>query len=112
MRVRELPPDHGMLFLFERPQVLAFWMKDTYLSLDLVFIAPDGQVLNVARHARPHSLDPIESRGPASAVLEVLAGTTQSIGLVPGDQITLPTLRTTSTPSERAPSKPGGRVPD
>jgi uncharacterized protein len=112
MRVRELPPDHGMIFVFERPQFLAFWMKDTYLSLDLVFIAPDGKVLNIARHARPFSLDPIESDGPATAVLEVLAGTALNIALEPGDQIVLPTLQTTSLPSQRAPQAPADRVPD
>jgi hypothetical protein len=87
MRVRELPPDRGMLFVFEQPRVLSFWMKDTYLSLDLVFIAPDGKVLNIARNARPLSLDPIESDGPATAVLEVLAGTADKIALKPGDRI-------------------------
>jgi len=112
MRVRELLPDQGMLFLFERPQPLAFWMKDTWLSLDLVFIGPDGAILNVAANARPLSLEPIESDGPAVAVLEVLAGTARKIDLRPGDRIALPTLRTTSVPPARMTSKPGGRVPD
>ena len=87
MRVRQLPPDRGMLFLFDRPQPLAFWMKDTYLSLDLVFIGPDGRVLNIVSHARPLSLDPIESDGPAIAVLEVFAGGAEAIALRPGDRI-------------------------
>jgi uncharacterized membrane protein (UPF0127 family) len=95
MYVRELPADRGMLFLFDRPQELAFWMKDTYLPLDLVFIAGDGRVLNVAENARPFSLDPLESEGPAIAVLEVLGGTARRIGLKPGDLVTWPTLRTT-----------------
>jgi uncharacterized membrane protein (UPF0127 family) len=97
MYVRELPPDRGMLFIFERPQPVAFWMKDTYLSLDLVFIDPAGRVLNVAADAKPLSLMPIQSRGEALAVLEVLAGTARKIGLVPGDRIDLPTLRTTGS---------------
>ena len=95
MYIRELPPDRGMLFLFERPQPAAFWMKDTYLSLDLVFIDPAGRVLNVATDAKPLSLMPIRSSGEALAVLEVLAGTARKIGLEPGDQVELPTLRTT-----------------
>ena len=86
MFVRELPPDRGMLFLFEFPQEVAFWMKDTVLSLDLVFIDPAGKVLNIAANARPYSLDPIESRGRAIAVLEVVAGTARTIGLKPGDR--------------------------
>ena len=87
MYVRELPPDRGMLFVFERPQALAFWMKDTYLSLDLIFIDPAGRVLNVAAHARPHSLNPIRSEGDAIAVLEVLAGTARAIGLEAGRSV-------------------------
>ena len=97
MYIRELPPDRGMLFLFERPQRVAFWMKDTYLSLDLIFIDPAGRVLNVAADAKPLSLTPIQSRGDAIAVLEVIAGTARRIGLEPGDRINLPTLRTTGS---------------
>jgi uncharacterized protein len=99
MHVRELPPDRGMLFMFEAPGRLGFWMKDTYLSLDLVFIGPDGRVLNIAANARPLSLDPILSRGEAIAVLEVVAGTARRIGLEPGDVIPLSTLRTTGAPA-------------
>jgi uncharacterized membrane protein (UPF0127 family) len=97
MYVRELPRDRGMLFVFERPQALAFWMKDTYLSLDLIFIDPAGRVLNIAAHAKPQSLNPIRSDGDAIAVLEVLAGTARAIGLQPGDRLNLPTLQTTGT---------------
>jgi uncharacterized membrane protein (UPF0127 family) len=95
MFVRELAPDRGMLFLFEQPQDAAFWMKDTYLALDLIFIEPAGTVLNVASDARPFSLDPIPSEGAVIAVLEVPAGTARRIGLAPGDRISLPSLRTT-----------------
>ena len=97
MYIRELPPDRGMLFLFERPQPVAFWMKDTYVSLDLVFIDPAGRVLNVAADAKPLSLMPIQSRGDALAVLELLAGTARKIGLQPGDRVDIPTLRTTGS---------------
>ena len=99
MFVRQLPADRGMLFVFDAPQQAAFWMKDTYISLDLVFVDPAGQVANVAANARPESLDPIFSRGPVIAVLEVPAGTAHSIRLEPGNRIELPSLRTTSTDS-------------
>jgi uncharacterized protein len=102
MFVRQLPRDRGMLFIFGTPRDAAFWMKDTYLSLDLIFIDPAGTVLNIESHARPHSLEPIESRGPVIGVLEVLAGTAREIGLVEGDRITLPSLRTTWTPAPGA----------
>lgn len=101
MFVRELPLDRGMLFIFQVPQPAAFWMKDTFLSLDLIFIDPRGQVLNIARDARPFSLTPIESDGPVIAVLELSAGTAERIGLAPGDRVELPGLRTTSRPAIR-----------
>jgi hypothetical protein len=112
MHVRELPSDHGMLFLFDQPRPLTFWMKDTWLSLDLVFINTDGIVVNVATAARPLSLKPIGSDGPALAVLEVLAGTAVRIGLRPGDRVMHPTLRTTSSFPTRPPASPRGRVPN
>jgi uncharacterized membrane protein (UPF0127 family) len=95
MYVRDMPPDRGMLFVFEFPQVVAFWMKDTYIPLDLVFLAEDGTVLNVAANAKPLSLDPIESEGDALAVLELRGGTAKKIGLKAGDRLQLPSLRTT-----------------
>lgn len=100
MFVRKLPADEGMLFLFERPQFAAFWMKDTYLSLDLVFIRADGVVVNVAEHARPLTLDPIPSAAPVKAVLELLAGTSARIGLAPGSRVLHPALASPSTQRE------------
>jgi len=111
MRVRELPSGRGMLFLFDRPQPVAFWMKDTYLSLDLIFITQDGRVLNVARHARPLSLDPIESDGPVTAVLELLAGTAEDIALQPGDRINYAAVLATPTSSEHKVTVPGSQTP-
>lgn len=87
MHVRKMPPDHGMLFLFGQAQYVSFWMKDTYLSLDLVFIHADGKVADIARGATPGSLEPIPSSVPVVAVLELLAGTAEKIGLLPGDRV-------------------------
>ncbi len=113
MYVRDMPADHGMLFVFEFPQEVAFWMKNTYLPLDLVFIDADGEVLNVAADAKPFSLDPIESRGEALAVLEVLAGTARKVGLEAGSTVSLPALQTTAAglkpASPRLPAAPGTR---
>ncbi|MBM4218817.1 MAG: DUF192 domain-containing protein [Gammaproteobacteria bacterium] len=92
MFVRELPAGHGMLFLFDQPQYTAFWMKDTYIPLDLIFIAADGHVVHVAADARPHSLEPIAPTAPVAAVLEVIAGTAARVGLKPGHRIECPCL--------------------
>jgi uncharacterized membrane protein (UPF0127 family) len=87
MYVRELPPHTGMLFVYDQPQFASFWMHNTYLSLDLIFIAADGTVVNVAAGAEPLSLDPIVSAAPVRYVLEVVAGTAAKIGLKAGDRI-------------------------
>lgn len=90
MYVRELPAGRGMLFLFDRPQYAAFWMKDTYVSLDLVFIGPDGVVVNIAKDTEPLSLRSIKSEAPVKGVLELVAGTAATIGLSAGDRIVHP----------------------
>jgi uncharacterized membrane protein (UPF0127 family) len=90
MNVRALPADYGMLFLFDRPRFLSFWMMNTYLSLDLIFIDADGVVVNVAANAKPQSLEAISSAAPAIAVLEVLAGTAASFKVMAGDRVQHP----------------------
>lgn len=90
MYIRKLPPDHGMLFVFDPPRLVAFWMKNTHVALDLIFIGPDGVVVNVARDAKPMSLELIESPAPVLAVLELEAGTAERIGLSAGSRIDHP----------------------
>jgi hypothetical protein len=94
MFVKALPADHGMLFLFDRPHFASFWMKNTYVSLDIVFIAADGVVVNIATNTPPLSLEPIESDAPVTAVLELVAGTAARIGLVAGDRVRHPAFAT------------------
>ena len=108
MFVREMPRDSGMLFIFSPPRDAAFWMKDTYLSLDLIFIDPAGTVLNIESDARPHSLEPIESHGPVIGVLELRSGTARAIGLAEGYWITLPSLRTRWSPFQVPPHANSG----
>jgi hypothetical protein len=75
-----------MLFLFEQPRIASFWMKDTYLSLDIIFISQDGIVVNVANDTKPLSLAPIQSIAPVTGVLELVAGSAVRIGLTAGDR--------------------------
>jgi uncharacterized protein len=84
---RSLAPDAGMLFVYDVPQRAAFWMKNTLIPLDMIFIAPDGRVLNIHERAVPHSLEPIPSAGPVKAVLEVNGGTAARLGIKPGDRV-------------------------
>ena len=84
---RELPEGQGMLFDFHREQSTNFWMKNTYISLDMIFIRGDGRVLRVAESTVPLSEALVPSGGPVRAVLEVIAGTAKRIGIEPGDRV-------------------------
>jgi hypothetical protein len=85
---KSLPEGHGMLFDFKTEQPVQFWMHNTYISLDMVFIRGDGRVLRVAENAKPMSDDLIPSGGPVRAVLEVIAGTGRKFHIAPGDRVT------------------------
>ncbi len=79
--------DEGMLFLFDREQVASFWMKNTRLSLDMVFISKSGEILDLHHRAVPGSLQSIRSDMPVSAVLELLGGTAARLGIRAGDRV-------------------------
>lgn len=84
---RSMPPDRGMLFDFKREEHVMMWMKNTYIPLDMVFIARTGAVVSVAQNTEPLSERTIPSGGPAYAVLELNGGTAARIGLKAGDRI-------------------------
>ena len=84
---KEVPPDRGMLFDFKTPREVAFWMKNTLIPLDIIYIRTDGTVLSIARNTTPLSETPIPSGGPVVGVLELAGGRTGEIGLMPGDRI-------------------------
>lgn len=79
--------DEGMLFPLAAPRAIAFWMKNTVIPLDLVFIGPDRKVLNIAANAVPYDPTPLPSAGTAGAVLELIGGRAAAIGLKPGDTV-------------------------
>ena len=85
---KELPDGRGMLFDFQRDQPVAFWMHNTFISLDMIFITGDGRILRIAEKTEPLSDRLIPSGGPVRAVLEVIAGTARKEGLAPGDRVT------------------------
>jgi uncharacterized protein len=86
MFVRDLPADRGMLFVHEPPRQSGMWMKNTYVELDMLFVA-QGRIVSMARRARPHSLKSIESGVPVSAVLELRGGEIDRRGLRVGDPV-------------------------
>ena len=90
---RFMPADRGMLFEFDREAPVSFWMKNTYIPLDIVFIARDGSVTRVAADAEPLSETLIPSGGPCVAVLELNGGTAARIDLKVGDKARHPFFR-------------------
>lgn len=87
MHRTDLKKDQGMFFIFPALSLNPFWMKNTPLSLDIIFISDDYRVLHVARATKPYSDEQIWSPNPYRYVLEVLAGTAEQIGLRNGDRI-------------------------
>ena len=82
---RSLNADAGMLFLFPKAQRQTFWMKNTFIPLDMLFIRPDGTIISIHPNAVPQSLQPISSVGEASAVLEINGGETSALDIQAGD---------------------------
>jgi uncharacterized membrane protein (UPF0127 family) len=83
---RSMPRGRGMIFPMQPPRPASFWMQNTWLPLDIIFIAPGGRVLNVVR-GEPLSLAMLDSAGPVEAVLELNAGEAERIRLKPGDPV-------------------------
>jgi uncharacterized membrane protein (UPF0127 family) len=83
----EMGPDEGMLFPYPSPQMLSFWMKNTVLSLDLVFIDEQHRIINIAENAVPYSEASITSAAPGVAVLELNGGRTRELGIVAGNKV-------------------------
>ena len=82
-----MPQDRAMLFNWGSVGDVSMWMKNTYIALDMVFIAKSGQVMKVAENTVPFSETVIPSEAPVAAVLEVVAGTAKRIGLKAGDRV-------------------------
>ena len=83
----ELGDFDGMLFPSDPPEQRSFWMKNTPLSLDIIFVGPDGRITNIAANTVPYSLASVPSAGLASAVLELRGGRAAELGIVPGDRV-------------------------
>ncbi|MEE8394039.1 MAG: DUF192 domain-containing protein, partial [Rhodospirillales bacterium] len=80
----------GMLFDFKKTQPVAMWMKNTLISLDMLFIAADGRIVGIARHTVPMSLKTIFSPAPVRGVLEIGAGISEKLGIGTGDRVIHP----------------------
>lgn len=88
----ELADRHGMLFIYPEPQTAWFWMKDTPLSLDMIFIDTRGQIIDLVRDAKPEDETPVGGAPDTAMVLEISGGSAEALGLNPGDAVAHPML--------------------
>ncbi len=79
--------DHGMLFVFPTEDERAFWMKNTFIPLDMIFIRGNGTIHSIHPYAVPHDLTPVRSLGPVLAVLEIVGGQAKEQGIKVGDHV-------------------------
>lgn len=84
---KRMAPDRGMLFQFPKAEYQAFWMRNTLIPLDIIYIGADGRVVSIVRNARPLDETPLPSSAPAKFVLELAGGRAAQIGLLPGDKV-------------------------
>ena len=85
-----LGPNEGMLFPFSPPRPASFWMKNTLIPLDMIFVRPDGTIGRIAVNTVPQSLDPVAYDQPAAAVLEIAGGRSVELGIKAGDRVSWP----------------------
>jgi hypothetical protein len=90
MFVRDMRADQAMIFLYEPPQYVAMWMKNTLLPLDMLFVDDAGCVVKAVRQARPESLDTIRADVPIALVVELKGGTATALGVDAGDRVLRP----------------------
>mgnify|MGYP004704757921 CR=1 FL=1 len=79
--------DEGMIFPMDPPRMAAFWMKNTVIPLDIIFVGPDGRISNIAANTVPYSLESVASEGTAKAVLELNGGRAAQLGIASGDRV-------------------------
>lgn len=87
MHRQSLAPDRGMIFPYDPPQPASFWMKNTLIPLDMIFVAPGGRIARIEANTVPLSLDLVPSGTPVEAVLELAGGRSAELGIAAGDQV-------------------------
>lgn len=82
-----LAPDRGMIFPMNPPRNASFWMRNTLIPLDMIFVRADGTIANIAENTVPYSEEPVMSDGPVAAVLEIAGGRSAELGIKAGDKV-------------------------
>lgn len=84
---KELADNAGMIFPFPEPRMASFWMKNTVIPLDIIFVRADGTIESIAANTEPYSMTPVASGAPVTAVLELRGGLSAQLGIVAGDKV-------------------------
>jgi uncharacterized membrane protein (UPF0127 family) len=92
MFVRRMSDDTGMLFAYDSPRRVSFWMRNTLIPLDMLFIDAEGRVRHIHENAQPRDETPVPSRGPVVGVLEINGGLSSQVGIAPGAVVRHPAL--------------------
>ena len=87
---QSLAPDRGMLFPFSPPRPASFWMKNTFIPLDMIFVRADGTIARIADNTVPQSLEQVAVGEPVAAVLELAGGRSAELGISDGDKVSWP----------------------
>ncbi len=90
MNRQSLAPDRGMIFPYDPPQPAAFWMRNTLIPLDMIFIRADGRIARIAANTVPLSLEPVPAGELVAAVLEIAGGRSAELGIRAGDRVDWP----------------------
>lgn len=83
----QLAPDRGMIFPMDPARPASFWMRNTLIPLDMIFVQADGTIANIEANTVPYSEDPVRSAGPVAAVLEIAGGRSAELGIEAGDKV-------------------------
>ena len=86
----ELGENEGMIFVYDRPDMLSFWMKNTYIPLDIIYVGDDGKIINIHENTIPLRLEPYPSFDEAVLVLEIAGGRSAELGIAAGDTVEWP----------------------
>lgn len=95
MFIRDLPDNQGMIFPYTPPQAVSFWMENTLIPLDMLFVRPDGTLGRIAAEAKPQDKTPISSQEPVIAVIEIKGGMAKKDGLTLGDKVESDAIKAT-----------------
>lgn len=104
MFVRHMGADEAMIFVYDPAEYVAMWMKNTFLPLDMLFVDARGCVVHIKEHAKPQSLDTIESGGPVAVVVELNGGAVAERGIRRGDRLVRPSVGWPPNPDAPCPA--------